>query len=148
MSKQKRLDTDTRHFLKVLAEVIFSNPFSFDTKKIEDVLGHSIDQDFDEHHYIALVPVLKKYLHQLASQKINSINDVTGRDRILLEYAYRFEVYHDYVDDFEELIDKQIQQGNEPVTVWFAKPLIGKLVKRGFTEEDALRNLADRKSVV
>ena len=73
---------------------------------------------------------------------IDSINDVAGRDRILLEYAYRFEVYHDYVDDFEELIDKQIQQGNEPVTVWFAKPLIGKLVKRGITEEDALRNLA------
>jgi DNA-binding NtrC family response regulator len=142
MTKQKRLDTDTRDFLKVLAEVIFSNPFSFDKKKIEDVLGHSIDQDSDEHHYIALVPVLKKYLQQLAAQDIESIDDVNGKDRILLEYAFRFEVYHDYVDDFEELINKQIQQGDEPVTVWFAKPLTGKLVKRGFTEEDALCNLA------
>jgi DNA-binding NtrC family response regulator len=142
MTKQKRLDTGTRNFLQVLAEVIFSNPFSFDKKKIENILGHTIEQDLDEHHYIALIPVLKQYLDQLAMQGIESVNDVSGKDKILLEYAYRFEVYHDYVDDFEELINKQTQQGVEPVTVWFAKPVIRKLIKRGFTEEEALRNLA------
>jgi len=142
MSKQKKLDSETRQFFKLLADVIFSNPFSFDKKMIEDVIGRTIDEQSDEHHYLALMPFLKMHLDKLDAQGINSIATVNVKDKVLLEYAYRFEVYHEYVDEFEELIKRQLAQGSEPVTVWFAKPLIKQLINRGLSEEDALRNLA------
>jgi len=143
MSKHNKLDSDSRSFFKMLAEVIFSNPFSFDKKKIEGMLGRSISEDSDEHHYSALIPMLNQHLSQLSLKGIKSITDVSGKnDRMLLEYAYRFETYHDYVDDFDELINKQLQQGEEPVDVGFAKPLLKRLIDRGLSEQGALRNLA------
>lgn len=144
MAQTKKLNSDDRVVLRPLAEIIFSNPFSTDWAQMERILGKSLKpvKSLGDHHFAAIIPILKERLQQLESIGINNIQDLQGEDRRLLEYLFLFQVYYQFADQFEQLINDQIAKGNEPIEVPFAPEIISHLQNRGLTEHAALRYLA------
>ena len=140
--KNKKLRTEERDFFNLLAEVIFSNPFSFDKAQLDKTLGRNTTQESNKHHYIALVPVVEEKLQQLELAGISQTTDLSGKDRELLEYAYLFQLYHQYVDEFDQHIQEQSVQGEKPVKLKLANALIRKMQQRGFSDADIARYIA------
>ncbi len=137
-----KLDREDRDFFCLLAEIIFSNPFSFDSAQLRKKLGIEKEFNSDEHYYAAVIPKLDKRLIKLAENGIDSINKLQGQDREILEYAYLFKTYHQYVTSFDQHIQKQIVSGSKPVKVEFSNKLLSNLMQVGFSEDEACRYLA------
>jgi len=140
------LHKEERHFFTLLAELIFSNPFSIERSTITSMFGIVIDQHNESyqhtHHYNAVIPTLKAMLLQLSERGIYGINDIATDDKQRLEYALLFLLYHEYTDEFDQLINAQAEQHNTPLNVSFAKTLLNQLHRYGFTEQEALRYFA------
>ncbi len=136
------LATEDREFFALLAEVIFSNPFSFDRERLERTLGLTANLHPDEHYYAAVIPRLEQCMAKLEKQGITTIKHVQGKDRELFEYACLFRIYHHYVDRFDEHIQHQIEHGDMPARVDFASELLADLMTRGFGETESCRYLA------
>ena len=141
MSKAPRLNTEDRQFFSLLAEIIFSNPFSPERNKVEALLGRTIASYFhpDEHQLVMVIPALENRLAALTERGITRVNDVAEQDRPLLQYAFLYLIYHSFTDHFDNLIHAQMELGKEPAKVSFFNELAVELQQRGFTEDEVLR---------
>ncbi|MCP4044178.1 MAG: sigma-54-dependent Fis family transcriptional regulator [Gammaproteobacteria bacterium] len=144
MSNTLRLEPQEREFFALLAEVIFSNPFSAERAEVEAKLGRfaRFDRQHSEHLFYLVIPALEEQLNILEERGIKRIQSVDESDRKLLEYAYLFRTYHHFLDSFNDLIQAQLKQGNEPVKVPFADELMGQLRERGFGKQETQHYLA------
>ena len=144
MPKSKQLTRSEQQFFELLAKIIFSNPFGLERVQVEEMLGHTGESQPTpgEHHYAAVIPVLEQHLSTLAARGIRRRDDVRSEDRALLEYAFLFQQYHRFVAQFDELIQRQLAQGDTPASVPFAQELIQELARCGFAENEALRYVA------
>jgi DNA-binding NtrC family response regulator len=144
MPKPKRLKPEDREFFSLLADVIFSNPFSTAREHVETVLGQRFRHPVhdDEHHYSLMIPPLDHVLDKLEKRGIDRIQAVTGEDRTPLEHAFLFQIYHRFADAFDDLIQRQIKQKDHPVDVPFAPDLITQLDQRGFDARETQRYIA------
>ena len=137
-----RLSASDREFFRRINEVGSTNPFS--TKRLE--LEHRItdgNHETNGEHQVDLV-ILKVLRRVKALEKAEKANwkrycEVDSR---LVFGALLFDVYHRFTEDFDLLILAQIEAGDRPCKVPFAKDVLGLLCKRGFTEVEAIRYFA------
>ncbi len=141
MSKEQRLNSEDRHFFSLLAEIIFSNPFSPERSKVEALLGRTSASYFhpQEHQLVMVIPALEYRLAALAERGITSVEQIAEADRPLLQYAFLYLVYHNFTDHFDDLIRAQLNLGMEPARVLFFDDLAGALQQRGFSDREILR---------
>ncbi len=141
MNHTQRLNSEDRQFFSLLAEIIFSNPFSPERSKVEALLGRTAASYFhpDEHQLVMVIPALEYRLGILAEQGITKIVDVAEPDRPLLQYAFLYLVYHNFTDQFDDLIRAQMDLGKQPATVPFFQDLASVLTGHGFTDKEILR---------
>ena len=146
MAKANRLSGEDRDFFRKLATIIFSNPFSVDTKLIEELVGEKLAPGSrpgeSAFSFLAIMPNLEQRVRRLELHGIDRIQSVQGEDRTSLEYAYLFLYFHKYLTAIDELIQNQLTAGNEPVAVPFHAELTQQLKARGFTQQDSYRYLA------
>jgi hypothetical protein len=136
------LSADDRAFFNQLAEVIFSNPFSFERAQLEQAFPSHGPPARDDHHYSAVIPALEQRLQSLAGRGIGVVHAVVEADRAALEHAYLFQLYHRYVEHFDALIQAQLRLGSEVAPVPFAPALIADLRARGIGADKANRYVA------
>lgn len=137
MPSRHRLNAAEREFFGLLADIIFSNPFRVDRARLERVPGAA--EAAVGHQFGRVIPALGERLRTLEARGIRDIAAVQGNDREQLSYAYLFATYHRHASDFDALIGRQLEAGDEPVAAGFARDLLGELAGRGFTAADALR---------
>jgi DNA-binding NtrC family response regulator len=145
MEDVRALTEAERSFFSFLADTIFSNPFNHEEAKNDARLAEFIDTKTIASRITskeALLPLLEERLRILNSDGISHLERIKTDDRPLLEYAILFQIYHHFLDDFDELIEKQNQSGTTPVSVGFAKTLLGLLHSSGFNKNEALRYIA------
>jgi len=144
MTKTHRLSSEDRDFFCRLAAIIFSNPFSVDTRLIEEMVGKKLPavSPPGQNAYPALVPTLEQRLSRLESRGIDRIQAVHSDDREFLEYGYLFLYFHKHLTAIDELIQNQLAAGHEPVEVPFHAELTQQLKSHGFTQQEAYRYLA------
>ncbi len=143
MPKAQRLKAEDRKFFGLLADLIFSNPFSTQRAQMEAMLDGASKsaRQSGEHHYSVILPVLERRLAKLAEHGIDRIQSLGGNDRSVLEYAFLFRIYNRFIENFDALIQAQIEQGDQSVEVPFARELLAQLDAAGFGEQEALRYL-------
>jgi DNA-binding NtrC family response regulator len=145
MERTRALTEAERRFFSFLADTIFSNPFNQGQAKSDARLGEYIDTATlgDRTRSIeALSSVVDERLRILQSDGISRLDKIKAEDRKLLRYAILFQTYDRFLDDFDELIEKQNQAGTKLVTVRFAKPLLSALHDSGLDKDEALRYIA------
>lgn len=141
MSKAK-LSVKDKNFLSTINDVVCSNPFSANREEAEKMMAPFADLPLPDpmdpsHVFNDLKVPLKYFIKHLAMKGITRIDHLKGADRQLLEIAYIHEVYLDYLDRMDDLIQKQLSEINRPINIPFADELIKQLENYGFTTTDA-----------
>ncbi|NNK01993.1 MAG: hypothetical protein HKP58_16395 [Desulfatitalea sp.] len=80
-------------------------------------------------------------LHALEGEAALSITDYRGEDREAVEHALLFFAYYDFAHRFDQLIERQVANGDAPQSVEFADDFIRVLTNRRFSPDQAHRYL-------
>ena len=137
-----KLSEADRNFLSTINDVVCSNPFSASREEAEQLMAPHTELPLPDpadpsHVFNDLKLPLKQFIQSLHAKGISRIDDLTGGDRQLLEIAYIHEVYLDYLEPMDELIEKQLLETSRAVKVPFADELIEHVEGYGFSTEDA-----------
>jgi len=137
-----QLDASDRAFLSELLEVIFGNPFSAERMaKIQRLApGWSVDELIRDRSILA--GVVTKRLARYASNGVVSRLRFAGEDQRLIEYALLYEAYVHAFPLFDRLTNEQANRSGAPIEVSFANEVLGDLVGRGFSQNQATHYFA------
>jgi len=139
------LSSDDRRFFGAVAEIIFANPFDDVRAEVRALVPGAparAGSAIDAHPFGDMVPAVEERLETLEAAGIRGIGDVAARDQELFGYALLFRVYHHNADNFDALIARQLEGGDEPVPTPFADEILAALGACGFGDDEALRYLA------
>ncbi len=136
MAKMMKLAAEDRQFFQLVSEAAFSNPFSEQRDRLDlqlaGVTGFSKEQ------------VLRKAIESVTQQMRAieksgraSLSLYAGEDRECLAFGMLFAQYHRYYDAFDELIQRQLREGDEPCSVPFSGELLARLREYGFKAQEA-----------
>src|SRR3954468_11354853 len=136
MPSQKLTAAD-RDFYRVLADVVFGNPFSPERDRLIVRLAPDAKPGDRSNDREALARVVGPRLAGLPA-----LQGLSAADRNLLEPALLYVCYHRYVSQLDALIEKQAKQPGNPLTLPFGEEAIAQLVNGGLHEERAIRYFA------
>jgi DNA-binding NtrC family response regulator len=138
----KQLTSKEREFLSLVSRAAFANPFSEDRIKLDlEISGVSSKLPDLERIKAAHNKVLT-FLEQLDKTDRGNISAFNDSDRLLLIYAHLFDIFHRFMEKFDELISNQIKTEDASCPVPFADDVISLMLTRGFTKQNALRYFA------
>ena len=136
-----QLEPTERRFFAQVGKVLFTNPFAVERTEIETlVTADAIRNRPYEHLFSALLPGLNEHFVELEKRDLGTIRPFQGEDRQLLEHAFLFHIYHQFLKEMDALIQAELRQPGKPAHVPFARQAIEQLMQRGFSERAALRN--------
>jgi len=130
-------------FFRMVAEAAFSNPFS--DKRIEvdrRIVGAEAGADW----HAMLGNLLKALAENIRALKAASgritVHPDGGEDDRALAVSILFHVFHRHMQDFDDLIQDQIDSGDDPCKAPFAFRCLEELVEYGFSRVDSCRYVA------
>jgi hypothetical protein len=139
MAKLK-LTSKERAMLTKLSSVIYANPFSDERDAADrDFTEIPLDVTYEE-RFDRVIEVAEAYTAGLVQAGKGDIRDFVGEDRILVENAFLFDVYHRFATPFDKLItDQTARDDGAPCSVLFAPEAIAMLDRYGFEHPESVR---------
>jgi len=142
MATNLSLSADDREFFSLVSQAASCNPFSDERLAIDErITGSSAGMSAND-RVARLVQVVSSRVNQLEAQQSADLRRYAGADRELVRDAVLFDLYHRYMDAFDQLILQQVEAGDESLPVPFAGEALALLARRGFAKDDALRYFA------
>jgi DNA-binding NtrC family response regulator len=142
MNTRARLNASDREFFRLINEVGATNPFSTKRKEMERrVTASQNDASNGSSIDLVILKVLRKIKALEKSGKADWRQYAEEDSRLLLGVLL-FDVYYRFTEAFDRLILKQIEAGDSPCKVHFAKDALSLLCSRGFSEAESTRFLA------
>ncbi len=121
-------------FFKMVSEAAFSNPFSEERIEIDRrIVGASENATWRE-MLNPLLRVLEENIRELEKTESNLV-----RLDEAVAVGVLFHVFHQYVNQFDELIEQQVVAGDESCRAPFAFQCLEELARYGFRRTDACR---------
>jgi len=139
--KEQALEKEQREFLALVTRAAFSNPFSDERTRLDMKIAGLSGNDTSATPLETVLLRIRKFLSNLEAEK-QSLSVFVESDRDIVKYAHLFDVFHQFADRFDELIQDQIKAGEESCQVPFAKEAFANLSRRGITHQDGLRYFA------
>lgn len=134
-----KLKSEDKEFFSLVSKAAFANPFSEQRAELNRKIS-------GRNYYVPWREMEKEVIREierrsagLDEEGLARIGDFQGADRDLMEHVFLFTVFHYFIDKFDDLIRRQIDAGQQPVTVEFAEEGLSQLNDRGFSREDANR---------
>ena len=142
MNAPIRLSAADREFFHLVNEAGSTNPFSAKRMEMDRRISAS-QHDADSGSAIDLV-ILKvlRRIKELEKSGKTDWRKYREDDAHLVSGVLLFEVYYRFTEVFDQLILKQIETGDTPCPVPFARDALGLLCSRGFTDAESERFLA------
>ncbi len=131
--KQKTLTAADRAFFALVSKAAFANPFSEQRAELDRKISGSSRSAPWRDIVPEAVREVSKRIEKLDSATPVRIQDLRPADRDLAEHVFLFDVFHQFGKQFDKLIIDQINAGEEPIPVPFAKKILSLLTKRGFS---------------
>jgi len=141
MTQTYRLTTDERAFFTNVYQAGLASPFDENRALWEKRIAAADDCDPGRCLDLAIKQVQKR----IAALERRGQADYTryaADDGLLVKAGLLFDFFYVYRRRFDKLIGDQIQAGDTPLEVPFAREAISRLQQWGFGPEDALRYLA------
>lgn len=95
-----------------------------------------------EKSFGAAIKSVNKFIEELDTPNRFTLDDFTAEDRTPIKYALFFSLFHDCMDDFDDLISSQIKTKKGSCAVTFASDVLNQMHNRGINEEESLRFFA------
>lgn len=141
MAIKKRLSAEDRHFLSVVSDAAFSNPFGDERRAFDRQLIGESGELSDELRMTRLRQVVGDRLATLSGRPVR-LSDYHAKDQETLRTAVLFEIYHNYSGDMDAHILQQLESGDDPCPVPFAREMLGHMGRHGFSAQECRRHLA------
>lgn len=132
-----KLNTSDREFFQLVSRASFTNPFSDQRLEIDRKISKSRPGTTWLEVRPEAIKEVRRRIAELDGSRTLNIDDFQASDRQLIEHVFLFNVYHQYNEQFDKLIDQQAGAGEKLLKVVFADEAVAKLRRRGFSAERA-----------
>lgn len=134
-----KLKTQERQTLQLVGQAVFTNPFSSERAELDlRIAAGQVGRH--EKPIEGAVAELHKLLEVMEEQGRARRENYGGEDRKLIENFQLFLVFHEFVEELDQLIRRQ-ESSDRPVPVPFADRILGRLTNAGFNDAEAERYL-------
>lgn len=135
------LTSEEQAFFGLVYEAVKANPFGekrieLDLKITGLAYGASTQDRIPE-----MVNEIENRFRKFQDQKID-IQQYRDQDKTFIRTAVLFVLFHNFIEEFDQHIEKQIEAGEKPQPVKFAQKAFDYMKKRGFTKQEALHYFA------
>jgi len=129
------MKNEDREFFRKIYVAAFANPFGEERENVDLELS-GLDKSSSNQDILAKLVGEVGRRSEAYSKNFRSLN---REDTHLLRYGILFHTFHQYCDNYDQLIREQIKNERESIPVWFADDLLKKLYGYGFSESESLR---------
>jgi len=138
MAVKTKLNSEDRNFFSLVSKTILSNPFLDERDEIllQILPGFTKDNKSRMIELRAIAPDLNKRIDRLKRKGHGKIQNFEKKDRQFVKDAYLLSVFFQFLNDFDELIQNQLNLGETPADVPFAKKVISRLKSYGFSDQE------------
>ncbi|ACV37491.1 sigma 54-interacting transcriptional regulator [Accumulibacter sp.] len=141
MAASQMLTARDRDFFLRVGKIVFANPFSdARARQVREVAGDVMRPGMADAE--ALMTVISRRLQALDAQGTFALSDLSAEDARCAKPVFLFDVYHRHLAGMDALIERQASRRETRVDATLADRLLGELVRRGFSEEEAARYFA------
>jgi len=134
----KRLNHEERRFFKTVYHAAFSNPFSTLRQRLDLKIAGLFPSASRRKSTDKCIQEIDLRIRQLEKEGAANLYSFSGRDQAIMKIVFLFDSFHKFRDDFDKLILDQIKAEDSPVDVTFGNETISLLLKRGFSETEAV----------
>jgi DNA-binding NtrC family response regulator len=132
------LSEQDRKLFGLVVDATSANPFGPQRAQIDRQIAGVLSHTEWERVVPQAVRIVTQRLAEVEQKGGRKYQDFEESDWTVLMYTFLFDVFHRHIKPFDEFIMKQEAQGETPLMVPFADEVIGELLKRGFTQEQAV----------
>ena len=137
MNKQNVLTAKDRSFFAYVAESAFTNPFGDERMQADrQAVGSGAEASFDK-VLASLLAELGQRIQALGRSGTVDRRCYSGSDGENLATGILFSVFHQYLQPFDALIQRQIETGDEACAAPFAGDVFAALLRYGFARDEA-----------
>lgn len=136
------LTSDERSFFEDIRQAAVTNPFSNERTRVDCAITGLSPHASATKRLALLEQRLTTTLDSLASRGLMTINRFTSEEHELVMLAKGFQVFHRYIDQFDQHISDQIKAGDKPLPVGFAADALRELTDFKFKKDEASRYFA------
>jgi hypothetical protein len=135
----KILSAEDREFFALVSRAAFANPFGAERVELDRKISGSSRPGPWREIVPEAVREVNKRIGQLDAGGAVKIQDFEEADHDLIEHVFLFDVFHQFIKQFDRLIIEQINRGEESLRVDFAGEALAALASRGFSSAAASR---------
>ncbi|MBN1140472.1 MAG: sigma-54-dependent Fis family transcriptional regulator [Deltaproteobacteria bacterium] len=142
MNLSPQLTPGQRAFFSDLARTAFCNPFSAQRQELDLKLSGA-DPRLDRIAITrAAMARIKERVAELEATGGGDFTRFAAQDAAILRTSFLFEIFHDFMGEFDDHIRSQLQAGDKTVPLPCAGKALAAFAHRGFAEPEAHRYLA------
>ena len=142
MKELLRLNSADRAFFALVARAAFANPFSDARTEVDRQITEFTGLTKRAAQVDAVVKRVRDKVQELETSQTTDWRQYAADDRPHLVTAFLFEAFHCWIDDFDQLLLKQLAAGDETLPAPFANAVLVLLQRRGFAADEAKRYFA------
>lgn len=136
------LTHEERTFFSLVHQAVLANPFSEERIRIDARIGGLFPETERYERIGRAISRVREKVVVLEKENRAGLDGYAEEDRQLLRSTLMFELFHRLVPRMDAHIQKQVEAGERPVPVSFAKEGIAWLVDKDFSEAEALQLFA------
>lgn len=133
---------EERTFLTSIKEAITLNPFSSERRNVDLSLTEMSSDNTGREIFGKLNHQIQDKIKLIIGRNGNLLRNLNDEDRRLVRYTFLFQIFYQYCDYYDRLIEDQINKGEISSDVAFADDFLDKLKSFQFTNDEALRYFA------
>jgi len=142
MATKYRLTSEERDFFSLVESAVLANPFSDERMALDlQIVGMFPDVELDQLVDRAIAEV-KSRIIKIEKEGRCDLQKFSPKDQQMLRAACLFDIFYTFADQFDQLIQEQIEAAEKSVKVRFASEALTLFQQRGFTHGESLHFFA------
>jgi transcriptional regulator with AAA-type ATPase domain len=142
MDKIDRTFSPDQDFFENVSRAAFANPFGETRDNLDrNIGGAGVDSSGTE-IIQAVVDRVARVIEEMRRKSIADLQGFDGSRKEIIRRVFLFHVFHRYTNQFDELIQVQLKNGDAPCRVYFSDKVLTELHALGFADADCLRYFA------
>ncbi|MBI5441307.1 MAG: sigma-54-dependent Fis family transcriptional regulator [Deltaproteobacteria bacterium] len=136
------LPAPQRRFLELVAEAVYLNPFGAERRELDLRLAECSEDTPPGEVLDRVVGRVSAAVGDLEAAGLADVRRFEGRVQQTVQAALLFEAFHRFIDPMDAHLLEQLDAGDTPRPVPFAREALGYLTRRGFSPAEASRFFA------